>query len=482
MNPNGRKAYFTASLISQVVALLRYVLLARLLGPVELGFAAMLILTSSFFESISDTGSDRFLIQDSAGDSDSMLSFVHLVMAGRGLLIAMSLALFAVPLAGVYHSPQLVTSLIFLGLASLVAGFVHLDVRRVQRHGNFWPDSLMTMIGETVGLIGTLGAAWLTRDHTAVIYGLTARAAAMVIVSHAMAERRYGWAFARNEGARFSRFAAPLFLNGFLIFIGSQGDRLIVANRVGAAALGHYSAVLLLIFYPASALSRFIAGTHLPQIAAVRSDPSRLDAASQLLAGRALTLAIAMAAGFALIGPIATPILYGHRFAQPPLMFALLGAVQSARFLRAWPTTIAISLGRTVILMASNLARLIAFPVAMIATVYYPSLYSIIAGFLVGECVAIVVALAQLSRDPAIQPGPEARRVRDFILVALALIAAGWSAESGRMLWIVVSTGAVGAAVALACWDERKVIGQVCRSVGRELGRYSARLRKGSAL
>jgi len=476
MNTRGRKAYFTASVLSQAMALLRYVLLARLLGPVELGFAAMLILTASFLESISDTGSDRFLIQDPAGDSDSMLSFVHLVMAGRGFLIALSLALFAIPLAGIYHSPHLVTSLIALGLAPFIGGFVHLDVRRLQRKGDYWPESLMTIISETVGLAGTVGAAWLTRDHNAVIYGLTARAAAMVVVSHVMAEKRYAWAFDKSGGGRFTRFAAPLFLNGFLLFIGSQGDRLIVANRVGPAALGHYSAVLLLILYPTSALSRFITGTHLPQIAAVRSDSTRLDEAGQRLAGRTLVLAIAIAAGFTVIGPIATPILYGHRFAQPPLIFAMLGAVQSARLLRVWPTTLAIAIGRTTILTANNLARQLAFPVALLATVYYPSLASIVAGFLVGEVIAIMVALALLARDPAIRPGPEARRVRDFVLVALSLIAAAWSAENGRMLWTAISVGAAAATIALASWNERQVIAEVWRSARREIARYSARL------
>jgi O-antigen/teichoic acid export membrane protein len=462
---------------SQAVALLRYVLLARLLGPVELGFAAMLILTASFFESISDTGSDRFLIQDPAGDSLSMLSFVHLVMAGRGVLITLSIALLAVPLAGLYHSPHLVTSLIVLGSAPLIGGFVHLDVRRLQREGNFWPESLMTIISETVGLVGTIGAAWVTRDHTAVIYGLTARAAAMVIVSHVMAEKPYRWGFATSEGARFARFAAPLFLNGFLLFVGSQGDRLIVANRVGPAALGHYSAVLLLILYPASALTKFIAGTHLPQIAKVRSDPEQLDEAGQRLGGRTLMLAIAMAAGFAVVGPIATPILYGHRFAQPPLIFALLGAVQSARFLRVWPTTIAIAVGRTMILTANNLARQLAFPVALIATFYYPSLASIVLGFLVGETIAIMVALALLAREPAIKSGPEARRVRDFILVALGLIAAAWSVENGRAIWIAASISAAAATIALASWNERKVIGEAWRLAEGEVSRYSRRLR-----
>src|SRR5438477_13063167 len=116
MTRKGRHAYLAASLTSQAAALLRYVLLARMLGPTELGYAAMLILTSQFFESVSDTGSDRFLIQDPDGDSPTMQGFVHFVMAMRGLLIAVALVVFAAPLAGIYKSPSLVGSLMILGV------------------------------------------------------------------------------------------------------------------------------------------------------------------------------------------------------------------------------------------------------------------------------------------------------------------------------------------------------------------------------
>jgi hypothetical protein len=130
------------------------------------------------------------------------------------------------------------------------------------------------------------------------------------------------------------------------------------------------------------------------------------------------------------------------------------------------------------ILTANNFARQIAFPVALIATFYYPSLASIVVGFLVGEVIAIMVALALLARDPAIRPGPEARRVRDFVLVALSLVAAGWSAETGRVLWTAVSVGAAAATMALASWNEREVLGEAWRLARSELSRYSGRLRK----
>ncbi|MBS0489219.1 MAG: oligosaccharide flippase family protein, partial [Proteobacteria bacterium] len=63
----------------------RYTIMARLLGPEQLGLAALLILTSSFFESVSDNGSDRFMIQDPDGDKPEVQKLVQLVFVGRGV-------------------------------------------------------------------------------------------------------------------------------------------------------------------------------------------------------------------------------------------------------------------------------------------------------------------------------------------------------------------------------------------------------------
>ena len=65
----GARAYLAGSIVAQGCALGRYTLLARLLGPEQLGLAATLILTQQFFESLSDSGADRFSIQDKDGDT-----------------------------------------------------------------------------------------------------------------------------------------------------------------------------------------------------------------------------------------------------------------------------------------------------------------------------------------------------------------------------------------------------------------------------
>ena len=465
----GRKAYFAASLIGQAAALLRFVLLARLLGPEQLGFAAMLILTSQFFESVSDTGGDRFLIQDPEGDAPIMQRFVQLVTAGRGVCIAVALAVTAMPLAVLYKAPELAPALVALAIAPLIAGFANLDVRRLQRHGDFRQESAMIIVGETAALVGTVWAALLVRDHTAVIYGLVARAVAMVIVSHISAERRYGWGYARDESLRFTKFAVPLALNGLLLFAGSQGDRLLIGSTVGPLALGHYSAVLLLVYYPVSAISKFVGGVHMPELAAARSDAASFDTNAQRLAGRSLLLAMMIAGAFALVGPFVTPLLYGQAFAQGAGIFAFLGCLQAARFLRVWPTTLAIAVGRSTIVVANNMARMIGVLVALIAGWLVHGLEAIVAGFFIGEMAALLVALVMLSRASTITLGPELRRAFGFFVMSVALVASAWAVEARHLAMAAVAGAAAAATLGLVSRQERVVILEFWRQVQRRI-------------
>lgn len=447
----GAAAYLAASVVSQGAALTRYVILARMLGPEELGFAAMLILTSQFFESVSDTGSDRFLIQDKDGDSPVMQRFVQMVMVGRGVMIATLLVLSSHLLSLFYNAPSLTPAIIAMGLAPLVMGLMNMDLYRVQRAGNFKPESIAIIVGELCGLAGTVVAATLTHDHTAVIYGFVARAIGMVLVSHCTAQRRYGWGYAKAEGLRFSRFAAPLALNGLMLFAGSQGDRLIIGSHLGPAALGQYSAIMLLIYYPTSAIAKFLINFHLPQVAGNRETPAVFAKEIDLLGGRSLLLGAAMAAGFTVVGPLVAPLLYGPRFAQPAQIFALLAVLQGLRFLRLWPTTIAIATGRSGILLANNIARMVALPAAIGANMIWSGLETILYVFTAGELLAIVVALALLSRDGWTSPRLEFARTSLFLAISGLILgwAWAWQARSlvAALVLIVLSALVLGATV-----------------------------------
>lgn len=455
----GARLYLAANATSQGIALIRYVLLARLLGPHELGLAATLILTAAFFEAISDTGGDRFLIQNRDGDSAAMQGLVHVVMGVRGVCIAAGLILFSGLVADLYNEPALQWSLVAMGLAPLIGGLVHLDMKRVQRTDDFRSEAKVLIVAEVVGLIATATAAWMVRDHTAVVYGLVARSVVMVATSHVVAQRSYHWAFSRPEARIFGTFAAPLALNGLLVFLGTQGDRMIVGGGLGAAALGQYSAIALLIYYPAAMVGRFLSGIHLPMISREQEgDAGSVDQRGQY-ASRVLVLSSMMLVGFAIVGPLVVPWIYGPLFMQPVHVFALLGVLQSVRFLRLWPSNLAISVGRSGILLQNNIVRLMVLPIAFVAASHYGRLEPILAAFILGEFLALGVALILLRSAKVVALRREAPRLIAFVAVCLGIGSASWLIEQNAAWWMVSAATAIAvAAVATGLRIDRRFV------------------------
>lgn len=432
----GARAYLVASLVGQVFALLRYSVLARLIGPEQLGMAALLILTSQFLSSVSDTGSERFIVQDRDGDSPRLLGVVHSAMVLRGIAIAAALVIFAGPLSALYDAAEIRSSLMWLGLTPLLLGFVHFGTRQAQRANDFRPESATIICSEMAALIGTAAAAFVVRDHTAVIYGLVLRAVILVIVSHIVSKQPYRLGYAKPEALRFSAFAAPLFLNGLLLFAGQQGDRVLIASTEGAKALGYYSAILLLVQSPMSAMARFMTTVHLPPLAARRADPAQFAEAADRLGGRMALITVVAATGFTLVGPTATWLLYGKEFVQPLGLFALLAALQTLRFARSWPNTVAISVSRSGVMTVNNVARLVAIPAAFACIAAGWGLEGVVAGYIVGEVAAIIVSLIQLSLSKTIELRREMVRVGLMSLLLATLC--GWSLTiDARGLWIL---------------------------------------------
>jgi len=455
-NRRGGTLYLFASGLAQASALLRYVVLARLLGPEQLGLAATLVITASFFDLISDTGSDRFLVQDRDGDTVEVQNLVQLLYVTRALLIAAALVVFSIPIAHLYRTPRLAVGLAFLALSPLILGFVHLDVRRAQRRHDFRPDATCMIAAEIASLVTVIAAAWLTRNFTAILYGLIVRALVMVAVSHLTARRPYGLKWSREHAARLTRFSGPLVLNGLMLFIGLTGDRVLVANQLSVKALGYYSAVLMLIFYPSGMLVRYIHAVYMPMVAAARDDPAERARVADILGGQTQLLALAMAAGFAVVAPPMVGILYGARFTEPALLVGMIGILQTTRFQINWPSTVALGMGRTGAVLISNLARLATFPTAVAGLWLIGGLLGIVVGFTAGEFLSLAVSLALLNRDASHPPLWSFDRLATFALAAAIILA--WNfAIAARS--VIGESGLWVATVGLALWVSRREAG-----------------------
>jgi O-antigen/teichoic acid export membrane protein len=465
----GRKAYLAALATAQAAAFVRSVVLARLLGPEQMGLAAIIILTAQFFDQITDTGNDRFLVQDRFGDNPKALQLIHLVAIFRGSFIAVFLMILAEPIARFTGAPATTAALAILAIVPFLNGFTNFGFRVAQRHHQFGPEAKVMLISELCGLIGTTIAAFAVRNFTAVLYGLAARALASVIVSHLVVSVPYRPRFSKEVARRLWQFSAPLLANGLLIFIATQSDRVIISRYLGLAELGRYTVVLLLGLYPSLTLIRFVSALYLPLIAGARDCPSEMRRTADRLESGVIQLAVAVSIGFAVIVPFILPIIFGSRFASTTMVVTLLGLVTSWRMMKGPPTTVALAVGRTKILTINNLLRLSGIGAAIVGVYLIGGLKGVAAGLIAGEVIANAAATVMVCRSMHWNLTHSAWRYVFAFGIGLLLIARAYAWDHGRVALSLVASIACVVLFAASVWRDRNTVREVGNLLRRGL-------------
>ena len=453
---SGSRTYFAALVVAQACALLRYVVLARLLGPEQLGLAVIIMLTVQFFDMITDTAGDRFLIQDRLGSQ--ALQTVQSVSLFKGATIALMLLVFAAPLAAFAGAPQLTPALQWLAVVPLIASFVHFDFRLAQRDHDFNPEGKVVIASEIAGLLATIAAAVALRDHRAILFGLAARGLTTVLVSHLVAHTPYGLRYSPEVGKALWGFSAPLMLNGLLLFIGTQSDRIIISRVLGLEELGRYSVVLLLVLYPTSMIMRFLSAIHLPILAEARDDAPGLRVAAHRLASIVVLLAVGIAVGFAAVAPPLLPILFGPAYANDALLVALVGLLLAFRLVDVYPTTLALALGNSRIVTLRNFVRLSGLVGALVGLGLERSLPAAVLGLVAGEILANFVATIAVNKSLG---WPLAREFGGYftLIVTGALLAGRGVAAHASManVEMLAFLAALGCAF-IVVWHQRNTL------------------------
>lgn len=445
----GRRFTLYASIATQVFALLRNIIVARLLGPEEFGIAAIIILTIAFLDSFSNAGSQNLLVQAKDEDGRPLLAAAHAVSLWRGAATAVLLLVSAGPIAAVFGIELSPMAFYLVALSSLISGFAHRDVRFVQREGNFRPDSITQVAGNFAALAVAVPVAMLTHSHIAIVAGLLARSVVTVVASHVMATRRYEVSWERAYLKRYWNFGWPLLINAPLLFFSAQADRLFISKELGATALGVYSAVLVLVASPSVAILRWLGTIYMPTLAKFYHKTGSFAQKGPVYDYTVLmlTFALLMFVGFATVGYSAVHILYGAKFSSPASLIALIGLLQVFRFLRSWPSTLSLSAAANAGILVSTIIRLVALPIGLAGLYVIGGLSGLVTGFIIGEAVALLVSLLIINHqsgralDSGVAP--------TLVFIGVSALVVGAVGLSGQNPLILAAVFAVAATVGI---------------------------------
>lgn len=348
---------FSANVTEILVNTVRNIMLARLLSIENFGIAATFTLLATMLDFVNQAGLARMAVQARDHDDPRLQATLHSFQAILGLIAGGVMLLIAWPYAALIAEPSLTWAYATLALIPAMRGFIHLDSHRLQRHGRFGPWAVRQIVPPILSVIVIYPAFLWLGDYRVALVSIFVQQITSVAATFLGAERPFRFGLDRAIGKRAWAFGAPTMLNALMIYFIINGDRLVVANQFGMAALGWFSAAVTLTLMPMNFVAKTVQTALLPTLARRQDDTAALQRSHDLMIAGTAAIAIGFTAGLALLGWLILRLTFGAKFEPAEPFLILLGFMQGMRLIRAAPALIALAKADAANPLYSNIVR-----------------------------------------------------------------------------------------------------------------------------
>ncbi|MCD2316187.1 oligosaccharide flippase family protein [Sphingomonas sp. IC-11] len=433
-----------ANVVDVAAVLLRNIILARLLPVEQFGLAATFSILMTMIETFQNVGLNRLVVQDSRAEDPHFLASLHGAQIGVSVAAALLLAAFAYPFALAMGTPALTSAYLLLALVPLANAFGNLETFRMQRHGKFGPQVRRALLSQPIGLLAILPGYWWLGDHRAALVSIIAQQWAAVVLTHVHVRPAFRVAFDRMVWQTAAAFGWPLIANGLLMFLILNGDRIIVLHRFGPAALGWFSAAVMLTLTPANLIAKSLQTVTLPPLSRARSNTGAFQRIYDRCCSATALAALASILGALLLGKVIIALLFGEKFMPAAGFLTALACMNALRLLRVAPTIAAMAHGETRNPLYANLVRALGVPLAMAAATLTGAIGPMILAGILAELAGATLA-GELAHRRA---GIDGARYRQLLLLLTLCLAAAlmvtWGSGYGWLLLLPLATLLLG--------------------------------------
>lgn len=283
----------SANLLLRIASL---ALLARLLDPRDFGLVGMVVAVTGILSLFRDFGLSAASVQH-AHVTEDQTSNLFWINVAFGAALSVVTAISAPLLASFYREPRLVAITIAMAGTFLLnsAGIQH--SARLQREMRFTTLSVI----DTGSWVVSTGIAIAGAKAGWGYWALVAMAVTGPLVSTVAFWAVTGWVPQlprRNAGiGSMLRFGGTLTLNGTVVYIASNFEKVLLGRYWGADVIGIYGRAYQLIRIPTDTLTGAIGEVAFSALSRVQDDADRLR--NYFLRGYSLVLALTLPATFA---------------------------------------------------------------------------------------------------------------------------------------------------------------------------------------
>jgi O-antigen/teichoic acid export membrane protein len=319
------------ALVVRLSGVVIFLVLARLLLPVEFGLLAAAQVFVALSRSLAEAGLSRTLVQKPTLRA-AHLDSAFLVSAIIGVVLSLLLATAAPLVADLYDLPRLTPILLALSLVPLLVGMSNVPDAILSRQLMFRALAVRGMYSVVCAGVVGIALAFLGAG----VWALVAQVGTQAVVACVVLWCSAGWKPGRNwEGPAIREllgFGSHVVGIALLNFFNRRAGELLIGIVLGPTALGLYAVAMRVLTLSLDLLINSVNKIAWPVFSRVASQPERLR--RTYLRSVATTTLFAFP-GFTILGLFGnslTPLIFGQQWTEAgPLMTALafIGPVQS---------------------------------------------------------------------------------------------------------------------------------------------------------
>jgi len=379
------------------MALLKMVILARILSPEQFGIYGIAVLVLGLLEILTETGINIFLIQEK-GKTDDYVSTAWVVSIFRGILISLTILLLAPVISSFFNSPKTLRLIYLISMVPLGRGFINPSIIKFQKELKFDKEFYYR---SSIFLVDTLLAIYLgvlTRSELALIWGMLASVVFEVTTSFLIVKPRPSLEFNLVKLKKVIGRGKWVTAAGTFEYLFQHIDDIAVGKILGTAPLGFYQQAYRVSTLPISEVGEIFNKVTFPTYAKISEDKERLKKAFRKVSSVILFLIIPFGLLLVLFAKEVVFILLGEKWLgsvgalKVLAVFAILKSISNSAY------SLFLSVKKQEIVTLITLAGILAMAIPLVPLINRFGIVGAGYATIIGATAALTVAFYQLNK------------------------------------------------------------------------------------
>ncbi|HEX8460978.1 MAG TPA: MOP flippase family protein [Segetibacter sp.] len=387
---NGGKWITVSTVVSTVFQFAQVAILARLLSPAAFGVVSISTLIIAFFNIFANLGFSNSIIYKQEQDRKvlSTLYFLNLIL---GIVIFIAIYFSAPIIIAYYKEAKLGLVIRISSTYFLIVYFGQIYYFLLEKELQFRAVAIIEILGAVIGTAVTITLAYSGFEELSLIYGQLCMQLVRTVLQILLGKKYFVPKFYFNiklikEHLQFGLYNVG---DGFIGFIQSNADNIVIGGVLGVKMLGYYTIAIQLAVFPITKLNPIVLQVAYPLLAKMKDNLAGLKSSYLKILDFLAYINLPLLAGLFITADSVVPLFYGPGWEQTIDLVKIFVFISFLSCLSHPLYTLAFTRGKPKLLFYLNVATL----VVKLPLLYFFSKYWGVTGIAVAFLLATFINL-----------------------------------------------------------------------------------------